>query len=155
MNWNILGVLLLAGTILLPFVFGGEINYQLNTSEDQNTTQYNEEIPTNWSYSGIKDVTVNSTYYVTPLGQLVGSLSEGVIYTVEHDGNLLLQVNSINESACNWFAEVNGVSYDLTSSELKVLPVSVNEQFALKFTVKNVDDQNCMINFDLNKQWRE
>jgi len=153
MNWNILGVLALVSLISMSFVFGGEIDFTLEAL-DANVMQYNEEVPTDWQHLGERQVAVGSTHYVNSSGELVSNLNDGVIYTSTIDGNLLLTVNSINESSCNLFAEVSGISYPLDVVETKVLSVAVGQKFGLKFTQTSYGD-HCQINFDLNRVWVE
>jgi len=154
---TILGMALLVGAISLPFlaplVSAGSFDFVL-TGEDENVTHYNIEIPTNWIYMGERQVAVGSTHFVTPLGQLAGSLDDGVIHTVTHDGNLLLVINSINESSCELFAEIQGVTYPLSIAETKVLPVVVGDKFGVKFTQTSYGE-HCSLQFDVNLSYVE
>jgi len=136
----------------------GEVDNTLDTEQEEillEPVQYNDFIPTDWNNSGIKQVEEGLTYYITPLGDLVPDLVTGTIYTVEHDGNLLLEIHSINEDACDLYANTGGFLTDLTVPEIKVLPVLEGQEFGLAFIVKPLDDLHCAVRFDINMAWSE
>lgn len=152
---GVMAVLLTAGLMSLPLVLAGDIDIELNT-EGGGGEQHNVKVPQDFAMRGTYDVSKGDTKWVYSDGTLKGSLNDAVLYQIAHDGNLLLQVHSLNEDACDWFAEVDGSLMDISSTGLIKIPsVDVGQKFGLRFNVKNADDLNCSLNYDLNIEYWE